>query len=98
MASATKGASLYVICYDVPDDRRRTKLHKTLTAFGEWRQYSLFECYLTSKQLLQLTSRITRLIKPAEDHVRIYRLCQACEKQVEAMGGPAPADPKVYLV
>jgi len=39
--------TLYVIAYDIPSNRRRTKVHKVLCGFGQWTQYSLFECYLT---------------------------------------------------
>ena len=98
MPNPAKDTDLYVICYDIPDDRRRTRVHKTLSSFGQWRQYSLFECYLTRKQHVQLMSRVAKQIKPAEDHLRIYQLCQGCEMRVETIGGPAPADPVAYLV
>ena len=49
--------TLYVIAYDIPSDRRRTKVHKTLCGFGQWTQYSLFECHLTDKELVALRGR-----------------------------------------
>jgi len=98
VAQTARGKDFYVVSYDIPNDSRRNRVHKTLTGFGQWRQYSLFECYLTRKQHLQLMSRLAKQIRPAEDHVRIYQLCQGCEKRVETIGGPAPEDPLTYLV
>jgi len=89
---------LYVICYDISDDHRRTRVHKALSGFGAWRQYSLFECYLTRKQYLLLQAKLAKLLKPAEDHIRLYQLCQGCEHRVEVLGGPKPEDPKAFLV
>ena len=51
----------YVIAYDISNDRRRTKVHKVLSGFGQWTQFSLFECHLTAKQNLQLRDRLDRI-------------------------------------
>ena len=48
----------YVIAYDIPDDKRRTKIHKVLLGFGKWTQYSLFECFLSRKDLILLRSKL----------------------------------------
>jgi CRISPR-associated protein Cas2 len=46
-ARASNQTTCYVIAYDIPDDKRRTKVHKILLGYGKWTQYSLFECFLT---------------------------------------------------
>lgn len=28
-----------VVTYDVPEDKRRTKIHKILKSYGQWMQY-----------------------------------------------------------
>ena len=61
--------TLYVIAYDIPSDRRRTKVHKTLCGFGRWTQYSLFECHLTDKELITLRGKLDRLLEPEKDSV-----------------------------
>lgn len=48
-AKVNSQTTCYVIAYDIPDDKRRTKVHKLLSGFGKWTQYSLFECFLTKK-------------------------------------------------
>lgn len=88
---------LYVVAYDIPSDRRRTKIHKTLSGFGKWTQYSLFELYLTDKELVLLQNKLEKLIKPDQDSVRFYPLCSACVKQVETIGSPLPEEPKVFI-
>jgi CRISPR-associated protein Cas2 len=90
--------ALYVIAYDISNDRRRTKLHKTLCGFGQWTQFSVFECFLNAKELVMLHERLRRLLKPDEDRVRFYPLCQACCGKVETVGGAKPADPITLVV
>jgi len=37
---------LILVSYDIPNDRRRVKIAKTLEDFGDRVQYSVFECDL----------------------------------------------------
>jgi CRISPR-associated protein Cas2 len=90
--------TLYVVAYDIPDDRRRTKIHKTLSGYGQWTQYSLFECFLTEKQYVQLRQRLERYLAPGKDSVRFYPLCAACQGRVETVGSPKPTEPELYIV
>ena len=90
--------ALYVIAYDIPSDRRRTKVHKTLCGFGRWTQYSLFECHLSAKELVVLQSRLDRLLKPDEDSVRFYYLCASCVGKVETVGSPRPVEEAMFIV
>lgn len=73
-----------VVCYDIPDDRRRTRLHKALKHFGTPVQESVFECFLTSSQLLQMKHVIARIFDEHTDHVRFYHLCETCYRRNEA--------------
>ena len=93
-----KKTQLYVIAYDIPNNRRRTKVHKALCGFGDWTQYSLFECFLDAKELVALRARLNAILDPAEDSVRIYPLCSACQKSVETIGSPAPKEHIVYIL
>jgi len=91
-------STLYVVAYDISSDRRRTKVHKILCGFGQWTQFSLFECFLTEKQLLSLRRRLDGQLKPDEDSVRFYPLCAACQSRVETVGGEKPEEPQVIIV
>ncbi len=93
-----KKTRLYVVAYDIPSDKRRTKVHKTLCGFGEWTQFSLFECFLDAKELIQLRAKLDNILNPDEDTVRIYPLCDGCQKQVETIGSAAPQEKVTYIL
>jgi CRISPR-associated protein Cas2 len=97
-----KGSSattLYVVSYDITNDRRRAKVHAILLGFGTWTQFSLFECFLNSKEVILLQSRLSKAIHHREDTVRLYALCDACHKRVEILGhGELPNEPTMFLV
>jgi CRISPR-associated protein Cas2 len=90
--------ALYVIAYDIPSDRRRTRVHKTLCGFGQWTQYSLFECHLTDKELLTLRNKLDKILEPEEDSLRFYPLCVACLTKVETVGSDKPKEKQVFIV
>jgi len=90
--------SFYVIAYDISNDKRRTKVHKTLSGFGKWTQYSLFECHLNDKQYLKLRHKLNRLLDQEEDSVRFYSMCAGCVAKVETVGGEKPKDPSAFIV
>ena len=90
---------LYVVSYDIPDDRRRTRVHSALTGFGTWVQYSVFECFLNRKQRMLLEDRLLKEIHQREDTIRIYGLCSACTSKVEVLGrGDTPREDEIYLL
>lgn len=89
---------LYVVAYDIPNDKRRTKVHKALSSFGAWTQYSLFECFLDARQLVQLQGRLRDLLNADEDSVRIYPLCAKCKEAVETIGSAPPHEHATYIV
>jgi CRISPR-associated protein Cas2 len=97
-ARASNQTTCYVIAYDIPDDKRRTKIHKILLGYGKWTQYSLFECFLTRKELVLLRSKLAEHLVAKEDSVRFYPLCANCVSKVETVGGPPPADAVLFLV
>lgn len=90
--------TLYIIAYDIPVDRRRTKVHKTLSGAGTWTQYSLFECYLTDKEFITLRAKLDKLLNPKEDSVRFYPLCKSCEGKVETIGSEKPKEPTLLMI
>lgn len=93
-----KENTCYVIAYDISDDRRRSKVHKILSGFGTWTQYSLFECFLSRKELILLKAKLARHLDENHDSVRFYPLCAACVKAVETVGGSPPQEDLLFLV
>jgi CRISPR-associated protein Cas2 len=80
-----------VISYDIRNDKRRTRMFKTLKNFGQWMQYSVFECELSRMEYVRLKGSLDCLIEPRDDDsVRFYTLCEECKKRVERIGGIKP--------
>jgi CRISPR-associated protein Cas2 len=93
------GRQFVVVAYDIPDDRRRERLHDALLNYGTPVQYSVFECLVEAKELARLKKQVSRIIRPRLDHVRYYYLCAACVKRVESTMGPEVAhEPGVVVV
>lgn len=90
--------TLYVIAYDIPDDRRRTKIHNILSGYGKWTQYSLFECWLDRRQLLELQAKLIKHIRAGDDSVRFYPLCATCQGKVITVGGEHPSMEVAFIV
>ena len=91
---------LILVSYDIPDDRRRVKIAKTLEDFGERVQYSVFECELEQEHLDRLRRRLAKIVEEEDDSVRFYFLCARCKSTIESLGrGEVPGEePEVYVV
>lgn len=90
--------TLYVVAYDIPDDRRRNRVHKVLSGFGKWTQYSVFECFLSEKERVMLMEKLGKVLKAEEDSVRLYPLCAACVGKVVTIGSEKPEEERVWVV
>jgi CRISPR-associated protein Cas2 len=78
---------MYIISYDISNDRIRTKIAKELENFGKRVQYSVFECDISEKQYERLYSRLLHLMGDNElGNVRIYKLCANCVKNICTIG------------
>ena len=86
-----------VVTYDIPEDKRRTKIHSILKSYGQWMQYSVFECSLTDTQYAKLRSRLNKVIKPDQDSIRFYFLCGCCQGKVERIGGEPLRDSSIFF-
>jgi CRISPR-associated protein Cas2 len=98
MPPASDETTLYIISYDIPDDRRRTKIHRVLCGYGAWTQYSLFECWLTRRQLIELQAKLGRHIIAERDNLRYYPLCSACQRKVITVGSAQPQDQDAFIL
>ncbi len=82
-----------LISYDIPDDKRRTKVSKALENFGTRVQYSVFECVLTRTQLDEVRKRLTAVVYLPEDSVRFYFLPEDAVPKIAILGqGTVTAD------
>ncbi len=82
-ALGRRETTCYVVAYDIPDDRRRIKVHHILMGFGKWTQYSLFECFLTRKDVILLQAKPGEYLINIQDSVRFYPLCANCVEKLK---------------
>jgi len=88
-----------VVSYDIKDDKRRSRIFKTLKNFGQWMQYSVFECEVDKMNFLKLKDRLDHLIDAEEDDsIRFYFLCESCKRQVERVGGEKPREEGAVII
>ena len=87
----------FIVAYDISSNKRRNKVHKVLSGFGQWTQFSLFELFLTDKEYILLQNKLEKILNTEKDSVRFYPLCAACLKQVETVGSEPPREPKVFI-
>ena len=88
----------YVVSYDIPDDKKRDRIAKTLLDFGIRVQYSVFECIMDDDAVERLTARLADLVSD-EDSVRLYALCAKCERAALVLGtGKRAKDENVYIL
>lgn len=68
------GLNCYVVSYDIMDQKRLQKVHKTIKGFGEAIHYSVFRCDLTPKGRVEMVAALTDLIKQDQDRIMIVNL------------------------
>ncbi|MGR9108436.1 MAG: CRISPR-associated endonuclease Cas2 [Gammaproteobacteria bacterium] len=76
---------LWMISYDIEDDKVRRRVSDLLKNHGKRVQYSVFECWLSGRELTGLRVRLQREIDEG-DRVRWYPLCRWCSASVEWFG------------
>ena len=89
---------LVVVVYDIPDNKRRTKLSNFLEGYGRRIQYSVFECFLDLNEMQQLCQAIAKKVNTEEDNVRFYWLTPEAVSRTLTIGSELPEKPPDYYV
>jgi len=66
--------TLYIVAYDISDDRRLAKVHYFLKNFSTGGQKSVYECFLSKAELERVKEGLKNLIHPFEDRIHIFVL------------------------
>lgn len=77
---------LWLISYDISDDRNRRTVEKLLLAKGKRVNYSVFECYLSAFAFESLWAALAAAIDTGTDSLRCYPLCTWCEQNICLQG------------
>ncbi len=92
---------LYLVCYDIAEDRRRAKVLQLLRGYGEHLQYSVFRCRLSAARFEELLTRLSERIRPSEDQVLLVLLGKAESKKswrATVLGRPLPPPRKEAVI
>jgi CRISPR-associated protein Cas2 len=65
---------LYIVAYDISDQKRWRRIFRLMKGYGEWVQLSVFQCRLTPRQHAELISLLDGLIQHDDDHVVLMDL------------------------
>lgn len=82
---------LYIVAYDISSPRRWRKVFKTMNGFGEWLQFSVFQCLLSDKRRVEMEVALNEVIHHQEDQVIVLDVGVADQKRVvmSTIGKPA---------
>lgn len=64
-----KDEHVYIVTYDISDPRRWRRTFKVMNGYGEWVQYSVFQCRLSQQRQAELVTLIDGIIDHKTDHV-----------------------------
>lgn len=60
---------LYIVTYDIADDKRWRSVFKIMKGYGEWLQLSVFQCRLSPRRHAELIELLAGVISNRHDHV-----------------------------
>lgn len=88
-----------VISYDIVDNRNRARVARLMEGNGTRVQKSVFECWLSDRQYLELREKLEQIIDCETDSIRYYKLCKDCVMGIEyvGIGGPTMDDDIVVI-
>ncbi len=90
---------LVLVVYDIPDNKRRTKLSKFLEGYGRRVQKSVFECFISLDEMEKLYEKVRTKVKSDEDNVRFYWIPRNAVARTLTIGSSVPEEPpSVYII
>lgn len=92
---------LYLVTYDIRDDKRWRRVFKLMKGFGEWLQLSVFQCRMSRRKHAELVQLLDGIIKHGEDALLVIDIGPAdkVKPRVIAFGDKfEPAERKPIIV
>jgi CRISPR-associated protein Cas2 len=80
---------LYLIAYDISNNKKRKKISELLDAYGERINLSVYECMMNQKQKEKVVNQIKDIISK-NDIVKIYFICSKCFAKSIHLGKKQP--------
>ncbi len=76
----------YVICYDIADDARRSRISNLLLDYGTRVQESVFVAHLNTELAGRMRRRLDSAVNADFDRVNVFEICEACAKREWVLG------------
>lgn len=94
---------MMLVCYDVntqdkAGERRLRKVAQICEDYGQRVQNSVFECLVDPVKLIELKSRLEKVIEPQTDSLRYYNLGKNWKTKVVHTGAKKAYDPEGVLI
>lgn len=83
---------IYIIAYDIADNKRRLRVAKTLESWGYRIQESVFQLRLDTATLARVRSSLAALISESDDVIHIYPSCSSCADRADMLGAAIALD------
>jgi CRISPR-associated protein Cas2 len=72
---------LYIVTYDIGDQKRWRAVFKLMKGYGDWVQLSVFQCRLAPTRHAELLATLDQIIHHQDDHVILIDLGPADKVQ-----------------
>jgi CRISPR-associated protein Cas2 len=91
---------LYIVTYDITDERRWRRVFGLMHGYGHWLQLSVFQCRLNAQRRAEMARRLEEVIHGRDDHVLILDLGPAdrVDPWVESLGKTFEAVTRAAIV
>jgi len=79
---------LYIVSYDIADQKRWRRVFRIMKGYGEWLQLSVFQCRLSRRRHAELIELLDGIIHHANDHVLLLDIgvADAIKPRVVSLG------------
>ncbi len=81
-----KKERFYIISYDISDTKRRQKVFDILSAYGEWLQFSVFQCKMNEYKKELLIKELDDLPISREDHILLMDMGNKIGEKIIGLG------------
>lgn len=88
----------YVVCYDIADDTRRSRVASALLDFGTRVQESVFIANPDEELAGRMIERLKKLVDEQQDRVHIFALCAACSPKTQVLGSAEVVEDRQFYV
>jgi CRISPR-associated protein Cas2 len=60
---------LYIVAYDISDQKRWRRVFRMMHGYGEWLQLSVFQCRMSRRRHAEMVATLDQLIHHSEDRI-----------------------------